>query len=103
MIIRVHRRRSYTVVENDAIRNPKLSWKATGLLVYLLSLPDNWEAKGSDLVNRKTDGKASVYSALQELEDAGYIRRRHVRRDGKTVIETVVFERPRKSKSKGTT
>lgn len=59
-------------VEND----PRLSWKAVGLLTYMLTRPPNWEFYKGDLVNRHTDGRDGVKSGLKELRAAGYLRTR---------------------------
>ena len=72
-ILRKQQRTTYTVIDNEAVRNTDLSWRATGLLVYLLSLPDDWSVNVTDLSRRKTDGKTATRSTMQELEDAGYL------------------------------
>lgn len=68
-------RQTYTAIDNEALRDPSLSWRATGLLAYLLSLPEGWTIRGSDLANRKTDGRTAVQTTMAELEAAGYLSR----------------------------
>lgn len=68
-------RRDYTVVSNKVLRDAKLSFKATGLLAFLLSLPEEWQPRSNHLASIKTDGRDSVRSALRELEEAGYLAR----------------------------
>lgn len=51
-----------------------LSWKAVGLLTYLVTRPDGWKFNHRDLVSRHQDGKAAVTSGLRELRDAAYIK-----------------------------
>lgn len=97
-IVRVSKRdSSYAIIDPYFLSDERLSWKAKGLLGYLLSKPSNWRVYVSDLVKRSKDGKDAVYSALRELEAAGYIERRQLR-DPETQrisgYETVVFERP---------
>ena len=41
MIVRSARPERYTVLDNDILRNHALSFKARGILGYLLSQPDN--------------------------------------------------------------
>ena len=95
MIIRHHRRVRFTVVDNQPIRDERLSWKATGLLVYLLSLPDDWRISTERLARIKTDGIAGVRSAMTELEDAGYVIRQKTQGDrGHWVTITHVSETP---------
>lgn len=80
-IIRKHQRTTFTVVDNAVIRDADLTWRATGLLVYLLSLPQGWKVNTRDLARRKTDGETAVRSTMTELETAGYVRRTTIRDD----------------------
>lgn len=72
------------MIDNTGLRDERLTWKATGLLAYLLSLPDDWRIDGRELAKRKLGGKALVYSGLAELEENGYLVRRQERRDDGT-------------------
>lgn len=72
-ILKKHQRQTYTIVDNQSLRDPELSWRATGMLAYLLGLPDNWNVNIEDLTRRKTDGRTAARSTLQELKDAGYV------------------------------
>lgn len=103
MIIRVAKNKDnpYVMMNKTGLNDPRLSFKAKGILAYLLSKPDDWKVMVSELINSSTDGKTAVYSGLKELEENGYLKRVRVyRRDertGKKVIdhwETVVYERP---------
>lgn len=90
-IRRVHHERNFTIITNAAIQDDLLSFKATGLLCYLLSLPEDWCIHLSDLVNRKADGKEGIRTGLRELEEAGYLTR-FTRRDEATgrIVEHVM-------------
>ena len=65
----------YTVIGNAAAQDAELSWKAKGLLIYLLSLPKNWNIRISELANHATDGYDSTKRAMDELLNSGYIKR----------------------------
>lgn len=78
MIIRIEKRRQFTVVANEALRDERLSYRATGVLAYLLSLPPESEISGHRLQHAKTEGRDAVYRALKELETAGYLKRTRV-------------------------
>ena len=97
-IIRVARDKAhpYTIVNNTALRDPRLSWKAKGLIGYLLTMPDDWRVMMCHLVQQSPCGRKATYSGLRELEDVGYIRRTRVRdaRGRITRLEYVVFEVP---------
>lgn len=87
----------YAVIDKRFLNNVGLSFKAKGILAYLLSKPDNWQILVSDLIKQSTDGRDSVYSGLKELEMNGYLERKIVR-DGKGKFlgyEYVVYEAPK--------
>lgn len=85
------------MIDQDSIQDESLSWKARGLLSYLLSMPDDWTVQISHLKKQAPDGRDSVRSAIQELEKAGYIDRERDRQSDGTFggWEYVVYERPR--------
>ncbi|AWB45296.1 helix-turn-helix domain-containing protein [Paenibacillus sp. CAA11] len=95
-IVRVSKRESgYAVLDTYFLGDTRLSWKAKGMLAYLLSKPSNWTVYTTDLIKRSRDGRDAVYSALKELESCGYVERRQARENGRiTGTETVVYERP---------
>lgn len=57
------------------LTDSRLSWKAVGILCYLIGKPDGWIPRINDLINRHTDGEKAVQSGLKELEAAGYLWR----------------------------
>ncbi len=74
----------YTSVNSKAIRDDRLSWKARGLLVYLLSQSKQWTFYVNELVKHSPDGKTSLQTGLKELEKCGYLYRTSKRTaDGK--------------------
>lgn len=80
---------NFTTVPNNLLQNEELSWKATGMLVYLLGLPEDWNVNAADLENRKSDGRMAVKSALEELEEAGYLLRFKDRDESGLFVSTV--------------
>jgi hypothetical protein len=96
MIIRAARpHQNYTVVHNDLIEDKRLTWKARGLLVFLLSKPDHWRTTSAYLASQSPEGVHAVRSGLSQLEQAGYIRRiRKQNSRGQWSTYTVVFDRP---------
>lgn len=81
----------YVMMDKRPIENPNLSWKAKGVLSYLLSRPDDWVINMGDLVKRSTDGAHATRAAVNELIEAGHILRTH-ERDEKGRITKVVYE-----------
>lgn len=95
-VMRVEKSRNYTVMSNYHLTDLRLSLKAIGLLSKILSLPDGWDYTVIGLTKICTEGKAAVATAIKELEAAGYIERRQLRRpDGSFGgTEYVVHEAP---------
>lgn len=83
-IIHVKKKRApYAQIANALLEDPRLSWKAKGILSYLLSKSSDWDVRTADLVNRSTNGIEAIYSALKELRALGYASLEVVRKDGK--------------------
>ena len=74
-VIRVNKTADYTVISNTHFKEKEMSLKAKGLLSLMLSLPDDWNYSIAGLVTLSKDGRESVLSALNELEQFGYLRR----------------------------
>jgi hypothetical protein len=66
-------RKRYLIADVAILENPLLSWRAKGLLLYLLNRPSKWIANDHDLVNRSTDGFRAIQTAKRELKNAGYL------------------------------
>lgn len=64
---------NYVRIHNKTISDKRLSWKARGILAFLLSRPKTWQTYMSEVVKHSTDGKDSLYSGIKELEKYGYI------------------------------
>ena len=76
MIVRSPRPRdNFSIVSNAVIRDQTLSWKARGLLIYVLSQPDHWRTSSAHLAAISPEGIHAVRSGLKELEEHGYLRR----------------------------
>ena len=86
----------YLIVSNQVVRDTGLSFKARGILTYLLSMPDNWKVSASAIARASDkDGRESILTGLKELEGAGYLRRwRHRDDAGNMVNESVIFDTP---------
>jgi len=67
---------NWTVIRNEVINDDRLSFKATGVLVYILSKPDHWQTSTAHLATVKREGLDAIRTAMTELERAGYVKRR---------------------------
>lgn len=89
------KQRNFTIIDNQIIEHPLLTWEARMILIYLLSKPDNWRVQHADIMNRGNFGKNKIYGILKELITHGYIQRSEVRIGGRFVrYEYVVHEDP---------
>lgn len=94
-IIRVAKNSNYTVINNTALNDTRLSWKAKGIITYMLSKPDDWKFYISELVKHSTDGERAFRSGFKELKTLGYVTRKPLR-EGQRIVgwETIVHEVP---------
>ena len=85
----------YVVVSKTVFEEPNVTWKAKGLMGYLLSRPDDWTVRMGDLVKRSRDGMASVRTTVNELIDHGYMTRERIQTDHGWFQWTIeVYETP---------
>lgn len=89
------RENPYVQIDKTGINDSNLSWKATGLLTYLVGRPADWKIILEQLANVKTDGISACKSALRELRSFNYCHYFELRQQGK-VVETfyIVYEVP---------
>ena len=78
-VIRTHKNKSFTIIDNRGMKDEKLSLKAKGLLAYLLTLPDDWKIYVSELQKHSRDGRDSIRAAINELIENGYLKREETR------------------------
>lgn len=74
--IRIARRKKYAQIERSTIEDRRLSFRARGVLAWLLAKPDDWTCDGRAVANAtEQEGRDAVYTALKELETFGYLER----------------------------
>ena len=96
-IIKIKKRDNpYVMIDKAIADDCRLSWKAKGLLLYLLSKPNDWQVYLKELALRAKDGLKSVQSGIKELLAVGYIERHRIRnQEGQYVgMEYIVREKP---------
>lgn len=81
----------YVNVCKDILKNSSLSLRDRGMVVTLLSLPDNWDLNIAGLSKIIPDGKSAIRSSLANLEQMGYLSKEQERtgngKFGKNIIE----------------
>lgn len=76
-IFRVEKReRPFVMIDKQSVKDINISWKAKGLLAYLLTLPDDWKFSIVEISSHSKCGRRSTATAMNELIDAGYVSRR---------------------------
>jgi hypothetical protein len=87
-IIRAPRPQSnFYLLDKRISEDKRLSWAARGMLVFLLGKPDHWIVSTQHLINETAESlrplsRDGVRAVLQELIQAGYLRRVLARADG---------------------
>jgi hypothetical protein len=81
------RENPYVMIDRTFFENTTLSWKAKGLMGYLLSRPNDWTVIQADLVNRSTDGVHATRAGIAELIKAGHLTRHTIRNPDGTIKE----------------
>ena len=96
-IVRVSKDKNFVVMDKTGLEDERLSFKAKGLLAYLLSKPDNWYCYDKHLAKVGPDGKTAVNSGLKELKKYGYLEKKPIRgKDGKIQEwESIIREVPK--------
>jgi len=94
--VRVAKRRRFTQVDQATVNDQTLSFRARGVLVWLLDKPDDWRCDSLAITRAGTEGRDAIRAALNELEEHGYLVRNRFRdaETGQWGYEAVVFETP---------
>lgn len=88
--------RGWTEVQNSVLRDARISYRARGVLVRLLSNADGYRMSAADISKESpAEGRDAILTALKELRDAGYIVQRRMQdARGRWCTETVVYDTP---------
>ena len=72
----IKKRENFTTIHNSLISDTEISYKAKGILIYMLSKPDGWNYNAKEIAKNSKDGIEAVYSGLKELVNARYVSRK---------------------------
>lgn len=94
--------RDFTIIDNNFLRDERLSFKAKGLFMYMWSQSNDWNFYVNELSSHAKDGRNAVMTGLEELESYGYLKRKRVRNAQGQLKETeyVLSETPTLEKPK---
>ncbi len=98
-ILKIKKRTNpYLQIDKTGIEDENLSWRARGMLAYLIGRPPNWEISVNQLTKASdSDGRRAVQSTLKELEQANYLIRYPYHNPETGLMDgwkSIVFETP---------
>ena len=73
----------FAQIPNSWLRDSRLSLKAIGLLAQIMTHVPGWNMSINSLAQRNNVGRDQIRTAIQELEQFGYLTREQSREDGK--------------------
>lgn len=92
-VFKVKKDRNYTVINNTVAKDKRLSLKAKGFFLIIMSLPEDWDFSINGIVKITKEGKTAIYSAVKELMKFGYCQRsyNYEKQEGKKVRANVIY------------
>ena len=85
----------YTMIANCTLQDKTISLDSKGLLIYLLSKPDDWQVMSTVIMHEFRIGRERFYRIVEELEKAGYLTREHSHNEkGHRTVNYVIYETP---------
>lgn len=78
-VFKIEKNQNYTVMSNHHLRDRNLSYKAKGLLSFMLSLPDDWDYSLAGLCYISKESRDGIRSILKELQEHHYVEIEKVR------------------------
>ena len=94
-VFKIEKNKNYTIMSNYHLRDKNLSYKAKGLLSFMLSLPEDWDYSVNGLVSLSKENIKAVRTGLKELEDNHYLIRERINlENGKFDYNYFIYEIP---------
>lgn len=94
---------AFVQIPSATIQDSRLSFRARGILAYLLDKPDGWDVRSEAIANdsppnrdgKPGEGRQAIRTALKELGEFGYYRLERRRLlDGTFTMGTAISETP---------
>ncbi|WP_433547127.1 hypothetical protein ACQPZG_20125 [Streptomyces sp. CA-294286] len=73
-ILRRHLSTGFTVLPTSTLEDARLSFRARGILAYLIAKPDTWTVRTESIAKAGKEGRDAIRKAVQELKLLGYYR-----------------------------
>lgn len=102
MDITVRKREKYGVTINRyGLEDARLSFKAKGILAYLMTKPEGWQVNSVHLSKVCKDGRDAILTGLDELGEAGYFTRKRTKnKSGQWEWQQEMFDFPNPARAK---
>lgn len=84
----------YTTISNVILKDKRLSLKAKGLFIQMLSLPENWALNAKGMAQLNKDGEKAILTAFKELEEYGYLVRTKYKKENFYEWNNTLYENP---------
>ncbi|MGB8946921.1 MAG: hypothetical protein WCD21_42805 [Streptomyces sp.] len=92
-ILRRHLSTGFTVLPTATLEDSRLSFRARGILAYLIAKPDSWKVRTESIAQAGREGRDAVRDAVKELKSLGYYRVNNERLDNGHIISvTEVYD-----------
>ena len=94
-VFKIEKTKDFTVMCNFHLRDKKLTYKAKGLLSFMLSLPEDWDYSLAGLTAISKESRDGIRSILKELQDNHYLEIEKVRGEkGYFEYNYLIYEKP---------
>ena len=94
-VFKIEKNKNYTVMSNYHLRDRDLSYKAKGLLSFMLSLPEDWDYSLAGLCSISKESRDRIRSILKELQEHHYVEIEKIRGDkGYFEYNYLIYEIP---------
>lgn len=80
----------FVTVNRNIVEDKDLRLVDRGLLLTLLSLPDNWDFSIKGMTHILPEGKAAISASFERLKRRGYIRKEQIRDESGRFAETAI-------------
>lgn len=94
--------RGWFEVQNATVRDNRLSYRARGVLLRILSNDDGWRCTSEDLAREGKEKRGAILTCFAELRGAGYmVTRKWQDARGRWNSETLVYDTPQEPEPTG--
>jgi hypothetical protein len=99
MIYKKKHERDYTIIDNNLLRDKRLSLQARGLMSYLLSNKETWQISFQKIQQETGVKRGQLESIIKELQALNYLKVERLTIKGKYKVIYTVYEEPYVEKS----